>query len=179
MSEGMVLRKGQVFSFPDGNLALDLILLILMVILEVIRLYLGFTHEVTGMIHYLFGSARHSHHLEFFAVLSRGSNNNFLLFTFYFCRGILGKFPLCISSLLSTLSDVCSQGSTGCPLAAAIAPCSPPARDARDYPALTHYSELHCPLRDSVSCTQCCSDWQLGCAGGMEVEPASFVLCNE
>ncbi|XP_072375109.1 transmembrane protein 80-like [Scyliorhinus torazame] len=38
----MVIYKSQVFSFPDGNLALDLILLILMVILEMIRLYLGF-----------------------------------------------------------------------------------------------------------------------------------------
>ncbi|XP_072906159.1 uncharacterized protein [Hemitrygon akajei] len=37
----MVIYKSQVFSFPDGNLALDLILLILMVILEVIRLYHG------------------------------------------------------------------------------------------------------------------------------------------
>ncbi|XP_067849874.1 transmembrane protein 80-like isoform X1 [Heptranchias perlo] len=38
----MVIYKSQVFSFPDGNLARDLVLLILMVILEVIRLYLGF-----------------------------------------------------------------------------------------------------------------------------------------
>ncbi|XP_059831594.1 transmembrane protein 80-like isoform X4 [Hypanus sabinus] len=43
----MVLMKGQVFSFPDGNLALDLILLILMVILEVIRLYHGFKGNLT------------------------------------------------------------------------------------------------------------------------------------
>ncbi|XP_067902235.1 transmembrane protein 80-like isoform X3 [Heterodontus francisci] len=43
----MVIYKSQVFSFPDGNLALDLILLILMVILEVIRLYLGFEGNLT------------------------------------------------------------------------------------------------------------------------------------
>ncbi|XP_038663532.1 transmembrane protein 80-like isoform X2 [Scyliorhinus canicula] len=43
----MVIYKSQVFSFPDGNLALDLILLILMVILEVIRLYLGFKGNLT------------------------------------------------------------------------------------------------------------------------------------
>ncbi|GCB82118.1 hypothetical protein scyTo_0021527 [Scyliorhinus torazame] len=49
----MVIYKSQVFSFPDGNLALDLILLILMVILEMIRLYLGSTHDVTGMMHHL------------------------------------------------------------------------------------------------------------------------------
>ncbi|XP_051884788.1 transmembrane protein 80-like isoform X2 [Pristis pectinata] len=43
----MVIYKSQVFSFPDGNLALDLILLILMVILEVIRLYHGFKGNLT------------------------------------------------------------------------------------------------------------------------------------
>ncbi|XP_072128457.1 transmembrane protein 80-like isoform X2 [Mobula birostris] len=43
----MVIYKSQVFSFPDGNLALDLILLNLMIILEVIRLYHGFKGNLT------------------------------------------------------------------------------------------------------------------------------------
>ncbi|XP_078076668.1 transmembrane protein 80-like isoform X2 [Mustelus asterias] len=95
----MVIYKSQAFSFPDGNLALDLILLILMVILEVIRLYLGSTHDVTGMTHHLFRLPRHSHHLELFAVCVNRIKTTFFIFKFYFCRGFLGKFLLCISDL--------------------------------------------------------------------------------
>ncbi|XP_078405151.1 transmembrane protein 80-like [Cetorhinus maximus] len=43
----MIIYKSQAFSFPDGNLAFDLILLILMVILEMMRLYLGFKGNLT------------------------------------------------------------------------------------------------------------------------------------
>ncbi|XP_060694809.1 transmembrane protein 80-like isoform X1 [Hemiscyllium ocellatum] len=43
----MIIYKSQVFSFPDGYLAVDLILLILMLILEVIRLYFGFKGNLT------------------------------------------------------------------------------------------------------------------------------------
>ncbi|XP_078271333.1 transmembrane protein 80-like isoform X1 [Rhinoraja longicauda] len=43
----MIIYKSQVFSFPDGNLALDLVLLILMGILEVTRLYHGFKGNLT------------------------------------------------------------------------------------------------------------------------------------
>uniref|UniRef100_UPI00398EE369 transmembrane protein 80-like isoform X2 n=1 Tax=Pristiophorus japonicus TaxID=55135 RepID=UPI00398EE369 len=43
----MVIYKSQVFSFPAGNLTLDLVLLILMVTLEVTRLYHGFKGNLT------------------------------------------------------------------------------------------------------------------------------------
>ncbi|XP_067849875.1 uncharacterized protein [Heptranchias perlo] len=99
----MVIYKSQVFSFPDGNLARDLVLLILMVILEVIRLYLGegcscwgmrsfhfehpmsgSTHDMTGMMHHSFGSLRHSCHLEFFAVCVKIGSKQFFLLNFIF-----------------------------------------------------------------------------------------------
>ncbi|KAJ8402947.1 hypothetical protein AAFF_G00362610 [Aldrovandia affinis] len=37
----MIIYKSQVFSYPDGNLALDLCLLFLMAVLELLRLYWG------------------------------------------------------------------------------------------------------------------------------------------
>ncbi|XP_069757738.1 transmembrane protein 80-like isoform X2 [Narcine bancroftii] len=43
----MVIYKSQVFTFPGGYLALDLVLLILMIILEVTRLYHGFKGNLT------------------------------------------------------------------------------------------------------------------------------------
>ncbi|XP_007885618.2 transmembrane protein 80 isoform X1 [Callorhinchus milii] len=36
----MIIYKSQVYSFPDGNLALDLVLLMLMAVVEMMRLYL-------------------------------------------------------------------------------------------------------------------------------------------
>ncbi|XP_073461029.1 transmembrane protein 80 [Aquarana catesbeiana] len=43
----MIIYKSQVFSYPDSNLALDLGLLFLMVILESVRLYLGTMGNLT------------------------------------------------------------------------------------------------------------------------------------
>ncbi|XP_032894982.1 transmembrane protein 80 isoform X1 [Amblyraja radiata] len=43
----MIIYKSRVFSFPDGNLAFDLVLLILMGILEVTKLYHGFKGNLT------------------------------------------------------------------------------------------------------------------------------------
>ncbi|XP_029438081.1 transmembrane protein 80 isoform X1 [Rhinatrema bivittatum] len=40
-------NRGQVFSYPDGNLALDLVLLFIMAILEAVRLYLGVKGNLT------------------------------------------------------------------------------------------------------------------------------------
>ncbi|XP_040184561.1 transmembrane protein 80 [Rana temporaria] len=43
----MIIYKSQAFSYPDSNLALDLGLLFLMVILESVRLYLGTMGNLT------------------------------------------------------------------------------------------------------------------------------------
>ncbi|XP_029438083.1 transmembrane protein 80 isoform X3 [Rhinatrema bivittatum] len=43
----MIIYKSQVFSYPDGNLALDLVLLFIMAILEAVRLYLGVKGNLT------------------------------------------------------------------------------------------------------------------------------------
>nr|XP_033784421.1 transmembrane protein 80 isoform X2 [Geotrypetes seraphini] len=43
----MIIYKSQVFSYPDANLALDLALLFIMVILEAVRLYLGVKGNLT------------------------------------------------------------------------------------------------------------------------------------
>ncbi|XP_051778034.1 transmembrane protein 80-like isoform X2 [Erpetoichthys calabaricus] len=37
----MIIYKSQVLSYPDGNLAVDLVLLFIMIFVEAIRLYLG------------------------------------------------------------------------------------------------------------------------------------------
>ncbi|XP_007885619.1 transmembrane protein 80 isoform X2 [Callorhinchus milii] len=43
----MIIYKSQVYSFPDGNLALDLVLLMLMAVVEMMRLYLGVKGNLT------------------------------------------------------------------------------------------------------------------------------------
>ncbi|KAM4618069.1 transmembrane protein 80 [Discoglossus pictus] len=43
----MIIYKCQVFSYPDSNLALDLVLLFIMAILECVRLYLGTRGNLT------------------------------------------------------------------------------------------------------------------------------------
>ncbi|XP_043915159.1 transmembrane protein 80 [Protopterus annectens] len=43
----MIIYKSTVFSYPDSNLAVDLALLFIMVLLEVIRLYMGVSGNLT------------------------------------------------------------------------------------------------------------------------------------